>query len=1034
MTSIGDYAFYYCKSIASVTIPNSITSVGKSAFYGCSNVTAVNITDLASWCSIDFYDYDSNPLYYAGKLYLNENLITKLTIPESVTNIKNYVFCGCDDLTLVTILDNVMSIGDNAFRNCYGFKICGVAGSVAEIYAKNNSISFIPFYYDITYDANGGDKAPKSQIKTYSINLELTSDIPIRDGYSFAGWATSSTGTPNYMPGDIYTSNQSRTLYAVWKKIFNISYDANGGKGAPYAQSKIEGQELTLSSTIPTRIGYTFRCWSIDSSGMLAQVQIPVEGIESSHNYANSTSETWTIAHAGADSIVLKFDSRTSFESNCDYLYIYDNNGDLVGKYTGTTLSNNTVEIQGDLVQLKLTSDSSTTKWGFKVTSAIANTGYAPGEVYTLNSDATLYAVWDIITYSVTYNANGGSSVPSTQTKEYGADITISDKIPSRTDHEFLGWSTSADGEIEYLPGDDYLDNSDITLYALWRKYYTVNYYGNGGTIEVSSQLKYEDSDLTISEVVPQRQGYNFLGYSTSASGSVEYMPGDILTENKNVELWAKWSPHEYIVTYDANGGTGAPASQVKYHDSSLRLSSVIPTHSIYYVFGGWSTSPYGKANYSSGGWYYGNSDVTLYAVWNNLSGKCGNTINWTLYPDGELRITGTGKMNDWILENYVPWYDIREIITKVVISDGITAVNKNSFKGCISLTDVVLGKDISIIEERAFYGCSSLKSIDIPENVVNIKDYAFYGCSSLDDITLGDNIKSIAQYAFSNCTSLKEIILPTGITSIGDYAFKECSQLESIIIPNNVTTIGASAFYKCEKLKNAIIGTSVTSIGDYAFAFCSALERVVITDNVTSIGEKAFTWDTLLTIYGISESYAHSYAIDNNIKFVASLQKYTVLYDANGGSNSPEKQEKYTDIDIKLSDTIPVKENCEFIGWAISNEATEVSYMPGSVFTKNADTTLYAVWNESKVTNTTATKYPSYTICNVNLYGIPQSSVLWIAGYKDSRLVHNEKRTVTTDTESFAIIGDIDEVKVFVFEDTISMKPLTECETINLN
>ena len=197
MTSIGDYAFYYCKSIASVTIPNSITSVGKSAFYGCSNVTAVNITDLASWCSIDFYDYDSNPLYYAGKLYLNENLITKLTIPESVTNIKNYVFCGCDDLTLVTILDNVMSIGDNAFRNCYGFKICGVAGSVAEIYAKNNSISFIPFYYDITYDANGGDKAPKSQIKTYSINLELTSDIPIRDGYSFAGWATSSTGTPN---------------------------------------------------------------------------------------------------------------------------------------------------------------------------------------------------------------------------------------------------------------------------------------------------------------------------------------------------------------------------------------------------------------------------------------------------------------------------------------------------------------------------------------------------------------------------------------------------------------------------------------------------------------------------------------------------------------------------------------------------------------------------------------------------------------------------------------------------------------------
>lgn len=127
--------------------------------------------------------------------------------------------------------------------------------------------------YTISYHANGGTGVPASQSKWYGTALTLsTTNLPTRTGYTFLGWSTSSTATSaTWKAGGSYTTNASDTLYAVWKiNIYTVSYNANGGTGAPAKQTKTYGKPLTLSATIPEKDDYTFLGWSTSSTATSA--------------------------------------------------------------------------------------------------------------------------------------------------------------------------------------------------------------------------------------------------------------------------------------------------------------------------------------------------------------------------------------------------------------------------------------------------------------------------------------------------------------------------------------------------------------------------------------------------------------------------------------------------------------------------------------------------------------------------------------------------------------------------------------------
>ncbi len=134
--SIGRFAFDYCTYLTSVTIPNSVKCIDEFAFNGCDALKDVYISDVATWCNIDFKSSSSNPLSYASNLYLNNKLITDITIPNGVTKIPEGAFKGCTSFKSLIISNSVTHIESDAFADCTGLKSVKIGNSVKSIGEK----------------------------------------------------------------------------------------------------------------------------------------------------------------------------------------------------------------------------------------------------------------------------------------------------------------------------------------------------------------------------------------------------------------------------------------------------------------------------------------------------------------------------------------------------------------------------------------------------------------------------------------------------------------------------------------------------------------------------------------------------------------------------------------------------------------------------------------------------------------------------------------------------------------------------------
>ena len=193
--------------------------------------------------------------------------------------------------------------------------------------------------------------------------------------------------------------------------------------------------------------------------------------------------------------------------------------------------------------------------------------------------------------------------------------------------------------------------------------------------------------------------------------------------------------------------------------------------------------------------------------------------------------------------------------LTSVIMGDSVTSIGNDAFYGCTNLTSVYVddiaawcaisfgGNANPLSYAENFYLDNELVTeIVIPDGVTSIDAWAFYGCSSLVSITIPDSVTSIGSSAFSGCTGLTSITIPDDVTSIGSYAFSRCTGLTSITIPDSVTSIGDYAFSECDGLTSITIPDSVTSIGDRAFSGCSSLYEIInLSDLPLTIGSSDY-------------------------------------------------------------------------------------------------------------------------------------------------------------------------------------------------
>lgn len=285
-------------------------------------------------------------------------------------------------------------------------------------------------------------------------------------------------------PGTISASN-SKSLTQL--PTIKVTFNANGGSGAPSAQDKYYGTNLTLSSTKPTRYGYTFMGWGTSTTD--TSVDYAAGGTYTS-NSSNTLYAIWE------KTITLNYG---------------DNGGTGSPSSQTATIYNATTSYEFTISSTKPTRTGyDFLGWSLDINATTAS--YQPSGTITLSDTDILYAVWKLKTFQISYNANGGINPPSAQTKTYGVNIKLTTLEPTRSGYKFLGWSTNSSDEVPmYLSGATFTSNEDTILYAIWEQlgiaYININGTYQAGKIWVNDYGTWMSGIIFVNDNGTWKQG-----------------------------------------------------------------------------------------------------------------------------------------------------------------------------------------------------------------------------------------------------------------------------------------------------------------------------------------------------------------------------------------------------------------------------------------------------------------------------------------------------------------------------------------------
>ncbi|MFA5607454.1 MAG: leucine-rich repeat protein [Leucobacter sp.] len=576
ITTIEDDVFRN-NNLESVSIPNSVTSIGYSTFRD-NALTAVTFSSSVATIENDAFRNNNlesvvfpDSVTSIGYAAFRENALTSVTLPESITMISGDSFRD-NSLTSLVIPDSVTSIEYAAFRNNALTEVT-IPDSVIEIevdaFRENQLVSVILPDSLTTLRSNVFGSNPLTQVRFLG-----TAPTTITDGDMWNASLGTAPGLVVYYesehgepatPGGFTTPLWHGYATYPYSTTYTVSFESGGGTAVPSATVRV--MQPVAEPAAPTREGHTFTGWFTDAA------------LTTPYDFSTAVTSDVTL-YAGWEILVLTVSFDSGGGTAIDPVSV--NYGDTAAEPADPTR-------EGFTFAGWFTDADATDSYDFD----------AP-----VTDDLTLYAGWDVVVLTVSFDSDGGSPV-APQSVNYG-DIAAEPAEPTREGFTFAGWFTDAALTTPY----DFSTavTSDVTLYAGWEiLVLTVSFDSGGGTAIDPVSVNYGDPVAEPGD--PTREGYTFAGWFKDADATDAYDFDAPVTEV--LTLYAGWDAVVLTVTFDTGGGSAIDPVSVSYGDPVAEPAE--PTREGY-SFAGWfvdfgATESYDFANPVTNG-------ITLYAGW----------------------------------------------------------------------------------------------------------------------------------------------------------------------------------------------------------------------------------------------------------------------------------------------------------------------------------------------------------------------------------------------------------------------------------